>query len=79
METFQLLKNLAGIHHKTILISSHDINLAIETSDKLLLMTKEGLFVGKPLELIENGNIKKLFTSNTIEFNTSKKRFVLKN
>ena len=79
METFQLLKNLTEIHHKTILISTHEINLAIETSDKLLLMTEKGLFTGKPLDLIENGDIKNLFTSNTIEFNNSKKRFVLKN
>ena len=79
METFQLLKNLAEKLHKTILVSSHEIHQAIQSATELWLMTDEKLIVGKPQELIENGNIEKLFTSENIVFNKKNQQVVLKN
>ena len=78
METFQLLKNLAKELHKTILVSTHEIHQAIQSANELWLMTDDNLIVGEPQELINNGNIEKLFTSENIVFNKKNLQFVLK-
>ena len=75
METFQILKNLAKQLHKTILISTHEIQLALQMADTLWLMTNNDFIVGKPKTLIENNNINQLFDSNTIHFDKISNQF----
>ncbi len=77
METFQLLKNLAEELDKTIIVSTHEIHQAIQSADLLWLMTEENLTVGEPQQLIENGNIEKLFSSKNIIFNKQQQQFVI--
>lgn len=77
METFQLLKNLAEELDKTIIVSTHEIHQAIQSADLLWLMTEENLIVGEPQQLIENGNIEKLFSSKNIIFNKQQQQFVI--
>ena len=78
METFQLLKKLSEGLGKTIIISSHEIHLALQSANELWLMTDTSFITGNPQELIENGNIESLFSSEFIQFNRAKQQFVLK-
>lgn len=78
METFELLKNLAVKLNKTIIASTHEIHLAIQTSNELWLMTTDDFITGNPQELIKNKSIEKLFSSDKVMFDTEKQQFTLK-
>jgi iron complex transport system ATP-binding protein len=70
-----LLKTLANETEKTILFSSHEIDLAIQICDKLLVMTDSGLISGSPKELIENGSFDSLFPEDLIVFDPDTQSF----
>jgi iron complex transport system ATP-binding protein len=56
METLQLLQNMAINENKTILLSTHDLHLAIQFADRLWMLDKEkGLKTGLPEDLILEG------------------------
>lgn len=77
IETFKLLQTLAHKLHKSILISTHEIQLAIQTGDKLWLMIKNGFLSGEPQTLIENNNINQLFDSELINFDKKSNQFIV--
>ncbi len=77
IETFKLLQTLAHKLHKSILISTHEIQLAIQTGDKLWLMIKDGFLTGEPQTLIENDNINQLFDSELIKFDKKSNQFIV--
>ncbi len=74
----KLLKKLASEKEKTILFSTHEIDLAIQLSDKMLVMTKEKVFFDTPDNLIQQGCFDDLFPKEYIYFDKEKKRFILK-
>jgi len=73
------LKKLAHETEKCILFSTHDIDLAIEFSDEMVVMTAEKVVQGKPIELISNGVFDLLFRDENIFFDTEKGKFIFKN
>lgn len=73
-----LLKTLANDTGKTILFSSHEIDLAIQICDKLLVMTDSGLITGSPEELINNGSFNTLFPEDLIVFDSNSGSFKVK-
>jgi len=75
----KLLKRLAIESGKTILFSTHEIDLAIQLSDKMLVMTSEKTHYNSPENLIRQGCFETLFPKETIHFDPEMKRFVLKN
>jgi len=75
MLTFQILQNLAKKLHKTILISTHEIQLALQMADTLWLMTDDDFIAGNPKMLINNDSINQLFDSNTIHFDKKSNQF----
>ncbi len=77
IETFILLQNLAHQLHKTVLISTHEIQLALQMGDKLWLMTNRGLIDGSPKTLIENDHINELFDSSIIRFDRNSNQFLV--
>ncbi len=77
IETFTLLKRLAKEFNKTIIVSTHEINIALQLSDALLLMTPTNFIVGKTAELIENDKINQLFESELVSFNKTLKQFTI--
>ncbi|MCF6297010.1 MAG: ABC transporter ATP-binding protein [Flavobacteriaceae bacterium] len=77
IETFKLLQNLAHQLQKTILISTHEIQLALQMADKLWLMTSKGLINGEPKTLIENDSINQIFDSKTIYFDKKSNQFLV--
>ncbi len=51
VEIMQLLHRLAQDEQKTIFLSTHDVELALQIADCLWLMEPKGLSVGSPIEL----------------------------
>lgn len=71
----KLLKQLTTDQGKTILFSTHEIDLAIQLTDKMLVMTPTELFFDTPCRLIEAGRFSSLFPKDTIDFDNSTGRF----
>ena len=51
IKILQLLRRLAHEQGKTILISTHELELAIQLSDRILLMSEEGIALDTPSNL----------------------------
>jgi len=77
IETFKLLKDLSIEYGKTIIISTHEINLALQLADVLWLMTPQKFITGKTNQLIENNQLNSLFNSDLIHFNKKLKQFTI--
>jgi iron complex transport system ATP-binding protein len=69
VEILLLLKKLAREMQKCILLSTHEIDLAIRLADKLWLMNAgETVKTGTPAELTANGNIQSVFQGDSFGF-----------
>lgn len=69
VEIMQLLHRLSRDTHKTIFLSTHDLELALQIADKLWILDKEhGLTVGAPEDLSLNGNLSAAFACRGISF-----------
>lgn len=56
ISTMRILRDLAHNHHKTILLSTHDLEQATKFSDTIWLLDKQsGLTVGTPSQLLSQG------------------------
>ncbi|HLV70978.1 MAG TPA: hypothetical protein VKY34_09735, partial [Xanthomarina sp.] len=53
---------------KTILFSSHEIDLAIQLCDKMIVMTQETVITDAPCNLISKGVFNTLFPEDLIVF-----------
>ena len=73
-----LLKTLANKTNKTILFSSHEIDLAIQLCDKLIVMTDSQVISDTPKELINNGSFDTLFPEDLIIFDSNSGSFRVK-
>jgi len=69
VEIMQLLHRLSRTTGKTIFLSTHDLELALQISDTIWLMDREkGVVVGTPGEMAANGTLKSFFTQRGIDF-----------
>ena len=58
VEMMQLLHRLSRESNKTIFLSTHDLELALQTADILWLMNpQEGLTIGSPSQLAQSGHL----------------------
>ena len=73
-----LLKNLVNETNKSILFSSHEIDLAIQLCDKLIVMTEDQVIIDSPCNLIEKGAFNTLFPKDLIVFDTKTGSFRVK-
>jgi iron complex transport system ATP-binding protein len=78
IEVFQLLKDLATNTNKTILISTHEVNLALALADDLWLMRPDKFVSGSTANLIESQDLQNLFPSEQLTFNEKLKQFVFR-
>ena len=70
LETMLLLHRLAAEQHKTVLLSTHDLDLAIQLADNLWMQAKERpLLCGAPEDLILSGTFGSFFEKTGISFN----------
>ena len=74
----KLLKKLASEKEKTILFSTHEIDLAIHTCDKMIVMTPDKVYFNTPDMLIKQECFSGLFPSEIIAFNTETRTFSIK-
>lgn len=74
----KLLQKLVKVTNKTILFSSHEIDLAIQLCDTLIVMTEDGIEVDSPCELIEKGAFDALFPKDLIVFDEKTGSFRVK-
>ncbi|WP_299675682.1 ABC transporter ATP-binding protein [uncultured Tenacibaculum sp.] len=76
-KVFSLLKTLVKNTNKTILISTHEVNLAMQLADEFILLTKERVFNGNATSLIEQNAFSQLFPKENISFNKELQQFVI--
>ena len=62
-EIMNLIRNLSR-SGKTVIFSTHDINLALRLTDRIWLILKDRLIEGPPAELLKNGSFDSLFESD---------------
>lgn len=68
-DTMRLLARLAHDNNKSILQSTHDLNMALALADKIWLLDKKlGFACGTPRELADNGILEKYFKGDGIIF-----------
>ena len=77
VEMLLLLRRLAREMQKTIFLSTHDLELALQTADRLWLMGKdaEGIVIGTPADLAASGELPRFFAGPGIDFDTKELRF----
>ena len=61
IRVFRLLRELAHTQSKTILISTHELDLALATCDRILLLSEQGLQIGTTEELKADKCFEKAF------------------
>ena len=74
----KLLQKLAKDTGKTILFSSHEIDLAIQLCDSMIVMSEQGIVSDTPCNLIEKGAFSKLFPEDMIVFDEKTGSFRVK-
>jgi iron complex transport system ATP-binding protein len=67
----KMLQNLSSETNKTILFSSHEIDLAIQLCDKMIVMTSENVVLDTPCNLISKGVFSNLFPKDLIAFDNN--------
>ena len=73
----RLLGRLSSVHGKTILFSTHDLELALQLACRLWVLSADGLTEGPPQALAADGTIARLFAGDGVAFNAAQMRFVV--
>ncbi|MCD8194158.1 MAG: ABC transporter ATP-binding protein [Tannerellaceae bacterium] len=80
VEIMQLLHRLSRLTGKTIFLSTHDLELALQIADKIWLMDKQsGIRTGTPEDLSLNGSLSTFFARKGILFDTDTGLFRIEN
>jgi iron complex transport system ATP-binding protein len=74
---FKLLKKLTQETGKCILFSTHDIDMAIQLSDEIIIMTPDNVVQDQPCNLIMKGSFNTLFQDEHIVFDSEKGKFLI--
>lgn len=77
-EVIHLLHTLAAERSRTIVFSTHDLNIAIQEADKIWLMLPDGIYQGSPEDLILEGSFSKMFEKTNLLFSATKGDFRVK-
>ena len=75
VKILKLLKEVTRMAGKTILFSTHEIDLAIQLCDHILILNEEVSEFGSPCNLIESGGFDTLFPADTIQFDRTRGMF----
>lgn len=69
VEVLLLLKRICQEQHKTIFLSTHDLELALQVADCIWLMERDkGLTIGTPRELADDGTLSHFIERDGITF-----------
>jgi len=78
VKILKLLKSITAETKKTILFTSHEIEMAIQLSDKMLVINEKASSFGKPSELIAKGDFNTMFPTDTVSFDANTGTFRVK-
>jgi len=77
VKLYQLLQRLTTEENKTILFSSHDIELALQFADEAIVL-QENTYKQNTIEaLVSDGIFNDFFPTDTLRFDSINKRFTL--
>ena len=78
LETMVTLRRLAREQGKAVLLSTHDLDTALQTADKIWLLPSSGqpMICGTPDSLIADGSFERFFGSPTVTFDPISRRLV---
>ena len=72
IEIMKLLKNLARNTFKSILLSTHELDLALQLADRIWLMqSNKPMLCGTPEDLVLNGSFEQAFKKQSFDFDIS--------
>ena len=74
-EIIHLLNYLTKTKNKTIIFSSHDIDIAMRECDKMCLMFDDDITEGAPEDLILNNSFSDIFKNTNLNFNVKTGEF----
>ncbi len=74
----KLLQQLSRETNKAIIFASHEINLALQLCDKLLILKDKKALFGKPVDLINSEAFNDLFPNHLIHFDKKSSSFKIK-
>lgn len=70
VEIMNILKRLAKETNKAIFLSTHELDLALQTADTIWLMNRDAkMEIGAPEDLVLSGMFEQVFKSNSFTFN----------
>lgn len=78
-EIVHLLHDLSRNRRKTIIFSTHDLNIAVSEADKVWLILKNSFIEGAPEDLIIDGSFDELFRDSLVRFNQNDGSFTFRN
>lgn len=78
-EIVHLLHDLSKKRGKTIIFSTHDLNIAVSEADKVWLILKDSFEEGAPEDLIIGGAFDELFKDSLVRFNQTDGSFTFRN
>jgi iron complex transport system ATP-binding protein len=78
VEVFKLLKELVKTHNKTVIISTHQMEYALQICDEIWLINEGKVESLSPSEIIEKEKLTALFNDDLIHFDKASQSFRLK-
>lgn len=78
IEVFKLLQTLVKKTNKTVILSTHEVNLSLNIADELWIMLPNEFLTGTTEYHLKENNLEKLFSTDQIEFNAGLKQFTIK-
>jgi len=78
-DIMQVLLDLSRQTGKTVILSTHDLEFALRSADRMMLIMPNGtLKTGAPEDLVLQGSFSEAFRSPNVEFDQNRAQFVLK-
>ncbi|PKA96692.1 iron complex transport system ATP-binding protein [Flavobacteriaceae bacterium MAR_2009_75] len=78
VQILKLLKSIAHKTKKTIVFTSHEIEMAIQICDRILLLNGEDNPFGRPQDLIERRAFERIFPDDVVTFDATTGTFRIK-
>jgi iron complex transport system ATP-binding protein len=76
VEMMRLLKTLARETERAVLLSTHDLDLALRTADRIWLISQEGaVTLGAPEDLVLSGAFARVFAAEGVTFDSQSGSF----
>jgi iron complex transport system ATP-binding protein len=77
VSTMLLLKNVAKSCQVSVLLTTHELEMALQLADQIWLMHPDGVDIGTPDEVIAKGSLQHIFQSDLFSFDPVSRRFII--